>query len=266
MCQWWLLSSCFQCGYVAFELFSPLPNRTLPRITRTMTDSSQLRSSIPLPGYHADFFTFAEHVTFELSTDSPCPVISSRREGNINKQIKIKVSSHSIVDQSVRIALPVIGHSAASARSGWRRDFLSNRKSSHPVRCRKLLAMLHYGYDKKGKTSSAFGSCCLCQSVEAHKARLNGFRSSRGCRLSRSFSGRVQLSAINCESSMASTVAPKTASTVELNTTSAVEFNTAFTVELNTANRVEASLRRNGDGQRRHASQKYVGVVLGSVR
>ena len=53
--------------------------------------------------------------------------------------------------------------------------------------------MLHYGYDKKEKTSSAFGSCCLCQSVKAHKARLNGFRSSRGCRLSRSFSGRVQL-------------------------------------------------------------------------
>ena len=76
--------------YGVLRYFSPLPSRTLPCSTRTMTDSSQLRSSIPLPGYHADFFTFAEHVSFELSTDSPCPVISSRREGNINKQIKLK--------------------------------------------------------------------------------------------------------------------------------------------------------------------------------
>ena len=55
--------------------FSPFPSRTLPRSTRTMTDSGQLRSSISLPGYHVDFFTFAEHVSFEHSTGSPWPVI-----------------------------------------------------------------------------------------------------------------------------------------------------------------------------------------------
>ena len=123
--------------------------------------------------------------------------------------------------------------------------------------------IFQYGSDKRENTSPAFDSCCLCESVEAHKAQLNGFRRSRGCRLSRSSSSRVQLSAIDRESS---TVAPNTASTVELNTTSAVEFNTACTLEWNTASTVETSLRRNGDGLRRHASQKYVGVVLGSVR
>ena len=35
--------------------FSPFPNRTLPRSTRTMTDSDQLRSSISLLGNHAEF-------------------------------------------------------------------------------------------------------------------------------------------------------------------------------------------------------------------
>ena len=38
--------------------FSPFPSRTLPRSTRTMTDSGQLRWSISLPGYHVDFFYF----------------------------------------------------------------------------------------------------------------------------------------------------------------------------------------------------------------
>ena len=35
--------------------FSPFPSRTLPRSTRTMTDSDQLRSSISLLGNHAEF-------------------------------------------------------------------------------------------------------------------------------------------------------------------------------------------------------------------
>ena len=55
-----------------------------------MTDSGQLRSSISLLGNHAEFFTFAKHVCFEHSIGIPCPVISSRREGNINKQTKFK--------------------------------------------------------------------------------------------------------------------------------------------------------------------------------
>ena len=81
-----VFSSSFQCGYVAFDLFFPhFPNRTLPGSTRTMTDSGQRRSSISLPGHHVDFFTFAEHVSFEHSTGSSHPSISSGREGNINK-------------------------------------------------------------------------------------------------------------------------------------------------------------------------------------
>ena len=36
------------------------------------------------------FFTFAKHVSFEHSTGIPCPVISPRREGNINKRTKLK--------------------------------------------------------------------------------------------------------------------------------------------------------------------------------
>ena len=35
--------------------FFPFPSRTLPRSTRTMTDSGQLRSSISLLGNHAEF-------------------------------------------------------------------------------------------------------------------------------------------------------------------------------------------------------------------
>ena len=35
--------------------FSPFPSRTLPRSTRTMTDSGQRRSSISLLGNHAEF-------------------------------------------------------------------------------------------------------------------------------------------------------------------------------------------------------------------
>ena len=66
--------------------FSPFSSRTLPRRTRTMTDCGKLRSSISLPGYHVNFFTFAEHASFEHSTGSPWPVIYSGREGNINKQ------------------------------------------------------------------------------------------------------------------------------------------------------------------------------------
>ena len=73
-----------------------------------MTDSGQLRSSISLPRYHVDFFTFAEHVSFEHSTGSPWPVIFSGREGNIDKQTyKTQKFLHMIVDQAlaVRIAL-----------------------------------------------------------------------------------------------------------------------------------------------------------------
>ena len=80
----------FSVDTVPSTYFFLFPSRTLPPSTRTMTHSGQLRSSISLPGYHVDFFTFAEHVSFEHSTASPWPVIYSGREGNINKQTKLK--------------------------------------------------------------------------------------------------------------------------------------------------------------------------------
>ena len=114
--------------------FSPFPSRTLPRSTGTMTDSGQLRSSISLPGYHVDFFTFAEHVSFEHSTGSPWPVIYSGREGNTNKQTN-KTQKFLHTRSSIRqSASPcsctvVLGLSAASARSGaGAATFRSNRK------------------------------------------------------------------------------------------------------------------------------------------
>ena len=75
-----------------------------------MTDSGQLRSSISLPGYHVNFFTFAEHVSFKHSTGSPWPVICSGREGNINKQTykTQKFFPTRIVDQAVRIAIALL--------------------------------------------------------------------------------------------------------------------------------------------------------------
>ena len=111
--------------------FSPFPSRTLSRSTRTMTDSGQLRSSISLPGYHVDFFTFAEHVSFEHSTGSPWPVIYSGREGNSNKQTKLK-SFFTLDHQVVRIALLICVQALRGQCAIWlaRRDvdFLSNRK------------------------------------------------------------------------------------------------------------------------------------------
>ena len=117
--------------------FSTFPSRTLPRSTRTMTDSSQLRSSISLPGYHVDFFfTFAEHVSFEHSTGSPWPVIYSGRERNINKQT-YKTQKFLHTRSSIRQSTspcsywhaPVFGRSAASAPSGaGAATFRSNRK------------------------------------------------------------------------------------------------------------------------------------------
>ena len=63
------LDSCVNDGYCLRHFsvdtapstyFFPFPSRTLPRSTRTMTDSGQLRSSISLPEYHVDFFYFRE--------------------------------------------------------------------------------------------------------------------------------------------------------------------------------------------------------------
>ena len=59
--------------------------------------------------------TFTEHVSFKHSNIAGCRlIVTSRIEGNRQNS---KVSSHTIVDQSVRLALPVFGRSAASAGS-----------------------------------------------------------------------------------------------------------------------------------------------------
>ena len=102
---------------------------TLPRSARTMSDSGQLRSSTSLPRYHADFFTFAEHVSYEHATGSSRPMITSRRERNINKQTNLN-SFFALDWQSVRFGLPVAVWALRPVRNSasWHRDFLSNIK------------------------------------------------------------------------------------------------------------------------------------------
>ena len=84
------------------------------------------------PGYHVDFFTFAEHVSFEHSTGSPWPVIYSGREGNINKQTHKTqkfLCTRSSIRQSASPCMPLCSGAAASARSGaGAATFRSNRK------------------------------------------------------------------------------------------------------------------------------------------
>ena len=107
--------------------FSPFRSRTLPHSARTMTESGQLRSSISLPGYHVDFFTFAEHVSFEHSTGSPWPVIYSGREGNINKQTyktqKFLHTRSSIRQSASPCSACVWALPGQCAIWRWRRDF-----------------------------------------------------------------------------------------------------------------------------------------------
>ena len=90
VCQWWLLSSSFKCGYVAFDLFFPFPKSN--SASQYANDYWQRPTSIVDLTAREPFriFTFAKHVSFEHSTGIPCPMISSRREGNINKQTKLK--------------------------------------------------------------------------------------------------------------------------------------------------------------------------------
>ena len=90
VCQWWLLSSSFQCGYVAFHLFFPFPKSN--SASQYANDDWQRPTSIVdlTAREPCRSFTFAKHVSSEHSIGIPCPVISSRREGNINKQTKLK--------------------------------------------------------------------------------------------------------------------------------------------------------------------------------
>ena len=116
--------------------FSPFPSRTLPCSTRTMTDSGQLRSSISLPGYHVDFFLSRSTSALNtLQAALGCDLFWKRRKHRQTNIQNSKVSSHSIVDQAVRIALACACscvralYSSASARSGaGAATFRSNRR------------------------------------------------------------------------------------------------------------------------------------------
>ena len=83
-------------------------------------------------------------------------MISSRREGNINKQTKLKfLDTRSSISQSASTCLPMFRRSGsvASGRSGLRRDFLSNRK-----------------YRYRPYTQADVGNCWPCFTVLGHFA------------------------------------------------------------------------------------------------
>ena len=85
-----ILPSSFQCGYVAFDLFFPFP-KSNSASQYANGDWQRATSIVDLTAREpCRIFTFAKHVCFEHSTSIPCPVIPSRREGNINKQTKLK--------------------------------------------------------------------------------------------------------------------------------------------------------------------------------
>ena len=131
VCQWCLLFSSFQCGYVAFDLFFPFPKSN--SASQYANDDWQRPTSIVdlAAREPCRIFTFAKHVSFEHSTGIPCPVISSRRDGNINNRTKLNLSFltlNRIVDQSVRIDLPVPGAPRPVGDLAGAATFLSNRK------------------------------------------------------------------------------------------------------------------------------------------
>ena len=85
-----ILPSSFQCGNVAFDLFFPFP-KSNSASQYANGDWQRATSIVDLTARElCRIFTFAKHVCLEHSTGIPCPVIPSRREGNINKQTKLK--------------------------------------------------------------------------------------------------------------------------------------------------------------------------------
>ena len=109
--------------------FSPFPSRTLPRSTRTMTDSGQLRSSISLLGNHAEFLLSRSTSALNtLQASHALWFLLEEKETSTNGQ-NSKVSWHSIaaVSQSASTCLcsgapRPVGDLAGAA------TFLSNRK------------------------------------------------------------------------------------------------------------------------------------------
>ena len=81
-------------------------------------------------------------------------MITSRSEGNIEKQTKFKISSHSIVDRLTSPSPCLCSGGPLPVRSGWQhRDFISNRKYQyHPntqadvgdcLPCKKPISLHH---------------------------------------------------------------------------------------------------------------------------
>ena len=107
VCQWWLLFSSFQCGYVASDLFFPFPKSN--SASQNANDDWERPTSIDdlTAREPCRIFTFAKHVSFEHSTGIPCPVISSRRDRNINKWTKTQkfLDTRSSISQSASSCL-----------------------------------------------------------------------------------------------------------------------------------------------------------------
>ena len=107
------------------------------------------QSSISLLGNHAEFLlSRSTSPSNTLLVSLALWFLLEEKKTSTNRQ-NSKVSWHSIVDQSVRIDLPVFGRSAASGRSGWHRDFLSNRK-----------------YRYRPYTQPDVGNCWPCRSTK----------------------------------------------------------------------------------------------------
>ena len=119
VCRWWLLSSSFQCGYIAFDLFFPFPKSN--SASQYANDDWQRPTSIVdlTARVPCRFFYFrgARQLWTLCRQALACELFWKRRKHHQN----LKVSSHSIVDQSVRIAqlMPVFRRSAASARLSY---------------------------------------------------------------------------------------------------------------------------------------------------
>ena len=109
--------------------FSPFPSRPLPRSTRTMTDSGQLRSSISLLGNHAEFLLSRSTSSLNtLQASHALWFLLEEKETSTNGQnSKVSWDSRSSISQSASTCLcsgapRPVGDLAGAA------TFLSNRK------------------------------------------------------------------------------------------------------------------------------------------
>ena len=123
VCQWWLLSSSFQCGYGAFDRFFPFPKSN--SASQYANDDGQRPTSIVDLTARVPCRFFYFRGARQLWALYRQPAIYSRREGNINKQTYKTQSFFTLDRRSGRAASHClwvcIGRSAIWR---WRRDFL----------------------------------------------------------------------------------------------------------------------------------------------